>query len=602
MGRSLALALVVSAACGGDTGGAPDASAVDASAGDGGADASVDPCAAFVPPPRPDDPTCGDPSADEPSALVACARGSGHAGVWRVDADGLPAYDFELEERCDPRAQSYTPREPPRGPIRDPVHLLGNGRGLVAMAHASGSVEIYTQDRGHAWVNRLDTWHDPREPSFPEQLAGGFAYVVAGGEVFSTRFEDAPVGVAASRQTRRFGVGYYETVTDFGAFVVRHRVLAPEDDARALVAEVTVENPSDAPLSAAVIEVLDPNLHELQVELATSDLLAPGTTASIDRRRRMLDADFQQDVAWDATARIASVTTRARSLPEGVADRRSVSEIDWFPAPLYLAPLDADDAVDAVWLVDDALFGGEVARRVPDAAALAGDATSRTRTIDGEGQHAFFAVRVPVEVAPRSSRTVRFALGYAPFGASVEADVARLRTAPDALFSASREAWRQRLVWAAFPGLPDAGVIQRELAWSTYNMIANITYDEHYGARLLGQGGSYKYVHGLDGAMGDLCLFADALLFVAPDAAADTLRYTLSTQRGSAATGDVPGRFPYATTGVGDYSDVILYDQRSDAYWTFRRASRATSRSPETTRSSTGRSRTGLSPAAPRGR
>jgi cellobiose phosphorylase len=51
----------------------------------------------------------------------------------------------------------------------------------------------------------------------------------------------------------------------------------------------------------------------------------------------------------------------------------------------------------------------------------------------------------------------------------------------------------------------------------------------------------------------------------APSLARDTLAYALGTQHaGSDAT---PYRFPYATTGVGAFSDVGLYSQRSDAYY-----------------------------------
>jgi len=437
------------------------------------------------------------------------------------------------------------------------------------MAHASGGVEIYSQDRGHAWPNRIDTWRDPRDPSFPDQLGGGFAYVATNGEILSTRFEDLPVAEATTRQTRRFGMAYYETVTDYGETVVRHRVLAPEDDARALVAEVTVENRSGAAATFGVVEVLDPNLHEIPAELVTSDLLGSGITADIDRRRRAIAAGFTQTVAWDAIARIATVTTQAKVLPGSVVDPRSVSAVDYFPAPVYLAVLDADATPDAVWLIDREIWGDDPVRPVPAAIAEVGDAAPRSLSLDGEGQRAFLAVRVPVEVPPGEERTVRFALGYAPDGANAEEDVTRLRISPDGHFDRSREAWRERLVYAALPGLPRAGAMQRELAWASYNAIANVTYDSYYGTRVLGQGGSYKFIHGLDGAMGDLCLFADAMLFVDPTIARDTLRYALSTQRGpGSAPDDVPGRYPYATTGVGAYSDVVVYDQRSDVYWT----------------------------------
>ena len=555
------VATFLTVACGDDATVPP----ADAGADGGPPDAAVDPCEGFEVPARPDTSACDDPDPGDPEALVACARGSGWTGRWTVDADGLPAYDFEVEQRCDPAAQSWTPRRAPsRSPLRDPVHLVGNGRGLVAMAHASGAVEVYTQDRGHAWINRVDTWRDARDPNYPVQLGGGFNYVVLPDGVRSTRFEDMPVGEALPRQTRRFGVGYYETETDLGGLSVRRTVYAPGSDARALIAEVVVSNPGDREARVGLVEHWDPNHHQITVELATSDLLAPNITEDIDRRRRALAASFDQRVSWDPVAGVAVVTTSARELPAGIGDRLDPSDVDWFPPPVYLAALDESASPDAVWLDDRELWDG-AERPVPEAVAGVGGAAARSVEISGDGQHAILSVRVPLVIAPGGSRRARFAFGYAPAGRVVGDEVASLRADLPSLRPDAVAALRSKLVFAAFPGLEDAGAVQRELAWAAYNTVANVTYDEYHGVRLLGQGGSYKYVHGLDGAIGDLCLFADAALLVDPAIARDTLVYALSTQHG--ASDETPWRFPYATTGVGAFSDVAIYDMRSDAYW-----------------------------------
>ena len=82
--------------------------------------------------PDPVDPTvCADPDPAAPDQLGACLRGSGAAGAWAIDSDGLPAYDLAIDHRCDAIAAHYTPRASWR---LDPVHLIGNGRGLQAMA------------------------------------------------------------------------------------------------------------------------------------------------------------------------------------------------------------------------------------------------------------------------------------------------------------------------------------------------------------------------------------------------------------------------------------------------------------------------------------
>ncbi|MGE0789206.1 MAG: hypothetical protein AB7S26_26265 [Sandaracinaceae bacterium] len=551
----IALALV---ACD-DGAGDPDAGARDAAVQ---TDAGHDPCEGFVVPERPDTSACGSVSADDPAALAECLVGSGHAGRWRVDDDGLPAYDLEVEQRCDPAAHAYTPR--PQG-LSDPVlHLVGNGRGLMAMAHASGAVEVYSQDRGHAWLNHVDTWRDRRDPSYPPQIGGGFGYVVEGDAVRSTRYDDLPIESARTTQTRRFGVGYVETVTTLGDLVVRRRVFAPESDARALVAEVTLESTSDAARDLAWVELWDVNQHQVAVELATSDLAIAGTTEGIDRRRRARQAGFEHRVRWDPSARVMRVETSATSLPAGVDDRLDPSEVDAFPDPIYLAALDDGPAPDAVWLTHDELFDG-LDRGPPANAALPGHDAARDETIGGEGSPVALAMRVPVSLPARGSVSLRFAFGYVPGGGDETEAVASLRDDPSSLFAATRDAWRARMIWAAFEGFPDAGPLQRELAWSSYYAIANASYDESRHTRVEGQGGSYRFIHGLDGAIGDLCLFADALLFVEPTLARDTLVYVMATQHGS--TSETPWRFPYATTGVGTFSDVGIYGMRSDAYW-----------------------------------
>lgn len=538
----LALLLV---ACDGP---APEDAGVDASAPDAGA---PDVCEGFVVPARPDVSSCDDVDAASPEILVACLYGSGHAGTWTIDDDGMPAYDLAIDQRCDPAGGHWSPRPDPQ---RDPLHLIGNGRGLVAMAHASGGIEIYSQDRGHAWINRIDTWTDPRDPAYPPQLGGGFSYLVVDGESRSTRFEDLPVVEALDRQTRRFGVGYVETVTTWDDLRVTRRVFAPETDSRALITEVEVENLGVEPVDVGLVEFWDPNLHQVSVELATSDLAGEAlmVTANIDRGRRAFVAGFTQTARWDSASGIARVDTVRDAPPVG---RLDPSEQDYYPAPVYLAAL--DDTPDGVWLLDSELFAGT--DRAPP--IFEGDARDREVTVNGAGQPIVLAMRVPLRVEPGASTSRRFAFGYEPAGAPFDVDELRAAT-----FAETRDAWRARTIYAAFPGLEHAGAVQRELVWSSYYGTANATFDEYQGVRLAGQGGSYKYIHGLDGAIGDLALFADALLFVDPDLSRDTLVYSMGFQaHGEHELGGY--RYPYATTGVGSFSDVGIYFQRTDAYW-----------------------------------
>ena len=73
-------------------------------------DAARADCTGYAAPPNQSDAGCDDVALLRPETLHPCAGGSGHLGRWTVDAAGLPAYDFTVEERCDPAAHAYSPR------------------------------------------------------------------------------------------------------------------------------------------------------------------------------------------------------------------------------------------------------------------------------------------------------------------------------------------------------------------------------------------------------------------------------------------------------------------------------------------------------------
>lgn len=510
-------------------------------------------CAGYVRPERPAAVGCGDPI--DPFTLVACDTGSALAGQWTIDRAGLPAYDLLVDERCDDAAVAWSPRA---APPRDPIHVLGDGLGTVAMAHASGGLDLYTQDRGHKWPIRVDPWRDPEHPERAPQLGAAIGYVVEGGHVHSTRFEDLPVAGALARQRRRFGVGYVETVTSVDDLEITRRTFVVPGT-RSLVTEVSIENLSSRDRDLGLVELEDTNLYQLPIELVTSDLLAPSFTTDIERRRRGLDARFVNHARYDATTRVASITTDATAPPVGPD---APSDVDYYPETVWLAPVE-DDAPEAVWLTDAELWD-DADRGPPARAANAGRSNSREIDLDGANQPGVLAARIRIAV-PAAGRVVRrFAFGVVPHGSDPAVAAAAVRAAlPDG--QAAALAWRPRLVWASVPGQPAAGALQRELVWSSYTVQALATFDSYHQRRLLGQGGSYKYIHGIDGAIGDYAVFAEAVMPIDPELARDTLALSLATQR--APTLADGGRYPYATTGVGNFTDMIRYDRRSDAYF-----------------------------------
>jgi hypothetical protein len=505
---------------------------------------------------------CESPDLANPNVLASCLKGSGHLGQWAVDSDGLPAFDFGVEHRCDAAARVETSAG--RRQV-DPVHVVGNGRGLTAIAHASGAVEVYSQDRGHKFINHVDTWRDSKNKKFPVQLGGGFNYIVVDGEVRSLRFDDMSVEKALGRQTRRFGVGYYETVTTFADLKITRRVFAPESNARALVAEVTLENLTNSYISVGLVEFWDVNEYQLPGEAITSDLEDEDTSENVRRSRREIGASFAQTISYSRQLRLAVTESVAKSLPAEVVDRRSPSMVDYFPGDVFLAPLDTGSVPDAVWLSDDELWDASSTKRPPpDRAAESSDAETRMIEIDGEQQAGVMAMRVDVSVPNGAPLTRRFAFGYTTGDTEAEVIVSGLRAQVGELSQAASDGWKERLAWVAVDA-EDSGVVQREVAWSSYYAQAQATFSEALGARELGGGGAAQFVAGRNAAAGTQAMFSEGLTHIDPGLARENLIAAMASQHG--ATSDTPWRFPLGSTGVDSFSDGDNHGQRSDSYF-----------------------------------
>jgi hypothetical protein len=94
----------------------------------------------------------GDPHTFEPTE-----EGSGVFGRWIVDAAGLPAYQYEMDQYVDPRAGYPNTENLDR---RDHWHQVGNQR-MTALASNDGTVEVYMGDRGGVFLNHFDAYQPP---------------------------------------------------------------------------------------------------------------------------------------------------------------------------------------------------------------------------------------------------------------------------------------------------------------------------------------------------------------------------------------------------------------------------------------------------------
>tara|TARA_R110002073_G_scaffold218689_3_gene378997 strand:+ start:25027 stop:27792 length:2766 start_codon:yes stop_codon:yes gene_type:complete len=518
-------------------------------------------CADFDDPKRNLATECAAANPEDPTALVACLRGGGHAGTWAVDRHGLPAFDFGIEQRCD----SVATVESSSGETQsDPVHLIGNGRGTVALAHASGAVEILRQDRGSGWLNKSDAWRDPNAKNFPVQLGGGFNYIVIGDSVQSTRYNDFSVSKALGTQTRRFGVGYYETVTTLKDVRVTRRVFAADTNARALVAEVTLENLSNANKEVGLVEFWDLNLHPILAEPVTNAGGDESVGEARLRRRRAASGLFSHTLHYSSESQVAIAESRANELPGGVVDRASSAELDYFPSDIFLATVDQAAGPDSVWLSDDELWDpGDTERGIPDRAAEDGSSAPRSLEVDGAEQGGILALRVPVVLPTGGTVTRRFAIGYATEDVDVESAVDELRANQGELLNTTATGWKERLAWMAVDAT-DGGVMQRELAWSSYYVQAQATYDELRGVRAVGVGGATQYLAGMLGNASNLAQNAEGLIHLNPGLARETLLSAMSSQHSSQS--ETPYRFPASRTGVDSFSDGEGNTQRSDSY------------------------------------
>lgn len=85
-------------------------------------------------------------------------EGNGIFGYWTVDQNGLPAYDYKLDQYSDARAQFPNSENLDR---RDHWHQVGN-RWVTALASNDGTVQVYLGDRGGVLLNKFEAWQSDR--------------------------------------------------------------------------------------------------------------------------------------------------------------------------------------------------------------------------------------------------------------------------------------------------------------------------------------------------------------------------------------------------------------------------------------------------------
>ena len=376
-------------------------------------------------------------------------------------------------------------------------------------------------------------------------FGGGFGYIDDGSEVWSTAFRYRPAGA----QTRRlFGIGYFETETTHRNIRVTRRIYAPFGDDSALVADVQIENQSANAIELHHYEYWDVNIHQLQLEWLRSGSFAPTS----DFVRRAVNKDFSVSVEWDESDTTLRFMQQLRQPPPAkFCPPEHPSEVDWHPANVFMA--DLSGTPDALY-VDKQKFFGAGGARLPDAVRQRRAGETINDQAASEPMPYCLVMRRDLRLQPGEKRTLRYAYGAVrPEGSLSFLDAHRQQADG---FSNTIQAWKNQLAYF-YTG--EDTVLQREMAWHTYNLLSATVYMDFYKAHIVPQGSAYLYLHGADGAPRDQALFVLPATYLDPALARDMLRLIMQVTNGES------GQISYAFAGHGFLSDGLsIHTKPSD--------------------------------------
>lgn len=521
---------------------------------------------------------------DDPRTFTDDTLGSGIFGKWIVDDDGLPAYEYTLDQHNDLRAAYPNTEAVDR---RDHWHQIGNNR-ITGLAYNDGVMQVYSADRGGMFLNFFepdtrvsylgillaiwrilwkalpnwwrgrglnDTQREYRAPTTAAQLraaintrkarsekpvhayTGGYAYLDDGEETWATAYRYRP----AEAETRRiFGMGYKETQMDYRKVRVTRRVYAPAGNIPALVVDVTLENRSRDPKTLRYYEYWDVNVHQLVLQWVRTGVFGPVG----DALRRQVNKWFTPDMTYSADSHMLCFQ---QTLIESAPDRNAVDKVNWYPAPVFLA--DLSGTPDAYYTNKSAFFGeGDAAQPITVRQRLESEPTP----LDDSPMPYCMVLRRTITLQPGEQRTLRFAYGTAETDGSfdfldeLQAENLALTLADD---------WKTRLAYFSTGTAP---YIQREMAWHAYSLLSSTVYNEFFNLNIVPQGSAYLYLHGADGAPRDHALFVLALTYIEPALAKDLLRLMMRLTYAS------DGRISYAYAGVGYADGAGIHNDPSD--------------------------------------
>jgi Glycosyl hydrolase 36 superfamily, catalytic domain len=505
--------------------------------------------------------------------------GGGRFGTWVTDEYGLPAYRYELDQFADPLG-TWNPRLVPRTsedvssagtewdsapagniPVesgRDPDaypsllaglrglnppsepdksnlhwHQLGNDR-YVAVCTNDGWTQLYSHEFGPRWINMCR----PEVGTY----AGGVSFARIDGRTLSTLYggHDAETEVE-----RLWGCSYSRiTVTGHGICLER-TIFAPFGDSPFLIASVRIKNLTNRPLLLSHLEYWDLHIHPLdftgpqpwqfdtQRRDEVSELLYSGYSAEWFPERSVLIGRHP----W------REVIDRSRDWPGSMQRHRP---------DVCLVALGAPPSSV---VTDRTIMFPDADPYHPGCFRDASAEPSRGPGNDTRSSQPVLGMLTEQEVRGGSEIVLGFAYGALPPQATeTEIEMVRRRSAGEQ-FRASMEAWRD---YVPKVEVGDAD-LTREAAWSAYYVRSGAVYHQGLQAHTIPQGGAYQYLAGVNAGPRATLQHALPLIWLAPEIAKETIRFTLAQTHPS-------GEIPYSEVANG-LIETLRYIPSDNDLW-----------------------------------
>ena len=519
--------------------------------------------------------------------------GNGQFGEWFIDdldENGLPAYEYTVDQHQDPIAEYPNSEHIKR---TDHWHQIGNNR-ITGLVSNDGFVQAYVADRGGMFLNHFDPSLERNRlqavllgillfihplrlrirnfflgipdtspgllGSFTElnnlifgkrkskhhrvghYYVGGFGYIDDGAEKWSTAYRYRPAGTDVKRV---FGMGYFETTMDHREIHMVRHVYAPPGDDPVLLADVTLTNTGTATKTLQYYEYWDVNVLQLHLQWTRTAGYAPVQ----DTNRRRINREFEGFI--DYHEREKAIRFRQEYLGDERCEDRN--KVNYCPPDLFL--MDLSDKPSEHFCFANEFFGNG-GPQDPDAIYNRGSTLSNTEREQLDNEDMPYCMVLRRDVVLKRDESVSFRFAYGTVKPNEDLKSIRQSYAEGNVLGNWRDELRKKLVYFTIGSTP---ALQREMAWHAYYMLSSTVYYEYFNTHVTPQGSAYLYLHGADGAPRDYSLYVLALTYFEPALAKEML--TLIMRMTDADTHQII----YSVSGHGHLDGALgLHENPSD--------------------------------------